>query len=85
MLKPNGRMVTIAANSEGTKDERIEKAFFIVEPNHQQLTEIAQLFDAGELRCFVDTIVPMAKASEAYCGKVTERIGRGKVVLSVVP
>ena len=85
LLKPNGRMVTIAANSEGTKDERIEKAFFIVEPNHQQLTEIAQLFDAGELRCFVDTIVPMAKASEAYCGKVTERIGRGKVVLSVVP
>jgi NADPH:quinone reductase-like Zn-dependent oxidoreductase len=33
LLKPKGRMVTIAADSEGTKDERTEKAFFIVEPN----------------------------------------------------
>ena len=84
LLKPDGRMVTIAAKSEGTKDDRIEKAFFIVEPNHQQLTEISHLLDAGELLCFVDTVVPFANASEAYAGKLTPRKGRGKVVLSVV-
>ena len=39
LLNQRGRMVTIAADSDGTKDERIEKAFFIVEPNHKQLTE----------------------------------------------
>ena len=45
LLKPSGRMVTIAADSEGSKDERIEKAFFIVEPNQQELTEISRLLD----------------------------------------
>ena len=85
LLKTGGRAVTIAANSEGTKDERIEKAFFIVEPNHHQLLEIARLLDASELQCFVDTVVPLSKASEAYCNKLTERKGRGKVVLSMSP
>lgn len=83
LLKPGGRVVTIAANSEGTKDERIEKAFFIVEPNHQQLVEIARLIDTGDLQCFVDATVPLADASNAYCGKLMERKGRGKVVLSI--
>ncbi len=84
LLKPSGRAVTIAANSEGTKDERIEKAFFIVEPNQKELSETARLLDAGELQYFVDAIVPLAKASEAYSGKLTERKGRGKLVLSVI-
>lgn len=83
LLKPDGRMVTIATNSEGPKDERTEKAFFIVEPSHQQLTEITRLIDDGELQCFVDATAPLAKASDAYCGKLTERKGRGKVVLSI--
>ena len=84
LLKPSGRAVTIAANSEGTKDDRTEKAFFIVEPNHEELSETARLLDAGELQHFVDAIVPLAKASGAYSGKLTERKGRGKVVLSVI-
>jgi NADPH:quinone reductase-like Zn-dependent oxidoreductase len=45
LLKPRGRMVTLPLKSEGTKDERIEKAFFIVEPN-QKLTEISRLLDS---------------------------------------
>jgi NADPH:quinone reductase-like Zn-dependent oxidoreductase len=84
LLKPDGRMLTIAADSEGTRNERIEKAFFIVEPNQKQLTEIARLLDAGELRCFVDAVVPFAEASDAYCGTVKARRGRGKIVLSLV-
>jgi NADPH:quinone reductase-like Zn-dependent oxidoreductase len=82
LLRSRGRMVTIAADSEGTDDERIEKAFFIVEPNQKQLTEISRLLDAGELQCFVDAVVPFARASDAYCGTIEERRGRGKVVLS---
>jgi len=84
LLKPNGRMVTIAAGSEETKDERTEKAFFIVEPNHQQLMDVARLLDSGELQSFVDATVPMAEASNAYCGRIKERKGRGKVVLSII-
>jgi NADPH:quinone reductase-like Zn-dependent oxidoreductase len=83
LLKPGGRIVTIAANGEGTKDERIEKAFFVVEPNQEQMTAISSLLDAGELQCFVDAVVPLLKASDAYCGSIKERHGRGKVVLSV--
>ncbi|HEY5895130.1 MAG TPA: NADP-dependent oxidoreductase [Chthoniobacterales bacterium] len=83
LLKPGGRMATIAADSEGTKDERIEKAFFIVEPNQKQLTEIAALLETGELRYFVDAVVPFAQASDAYRGKIEGRKGRGKTVLSL--
>jgi NADPH:quinone reductase-like Zn-dependent oxidoreductase len=83
LLKPGGRMVTIAADSEGTKDERTEKAFFIVESNQKQMTEISQLLDTGQLQCFVDAVVPLVNASDAYCGSIRERKGRGKVVLSI--
>jgi NADPH:quinone reductase-like Zn-dependent oxidoreductase len=76
-------MITIAANSEGTKDQRVEKAFFIVEPSTAQLAEISRLFDASELRCVVDAVVPLNKASDAYCGRLEERKGRGKIVLSM--
>src|SRR5215831_17993895 len=38
VLKPGGRMVTIAADSERTTDQRVREAFFIVEPNQQQLS-----------------------------------------------
>jgi len=82
LLKEGGRMVTIAADSEGTKDERIEKAFFIVEPKGGQLGEIAALLDSGELRACVDAEVPLERAAEAYAGRV-ERRGRGKIVLSL--
>jgi NADPH:quinone reductase-like Zn-dependent oxidoreductase len=41
VLTPPGRMVTIAADSEGTQDERTKAAFFVVEPNQQELSEIA--------------------------------------------
>lgn len=83
LLKPGGRLVTIAADSEGSKDERIEKAFFIVEPNAKQLTDIAALIDRGELQVFVDAVVPLEMASEAYLGRISGRKGRGKVVLIV--
>jgi len=36
VLKANGRMITIAADSEGTSEERVKDAFFIVEPNQKR-------------------------------------------------
>jgi NADPH:quinone reductase-like Zn-dependent oxidoreductase len=83
LLKTGGRLVTVAADSEGTKDPRRKEAFFIVEPNQKQLTEISRLLGACELQCFVDAVVPFANASDAYCGSVKERQGRGKIVLSM--
>lgn len=82
VLKPNGRLVTIAAESETTTDERDKGAFFIVEPGRQQLMQIGRLLDGGDLHAFVDTVVPFSRAADAYTGAV-ERTGRGKIVAVV--
>ena len=83
VLKPTGRMVTIAADSEGTTDQRVKDAFFIVEPNQKQLLEFAKLFDAGTLKAFVSTVVPLEEASVAYTRTVRDKRGYGKVVIAV--
>jgi NADPH:quinone reductase-like Zn-dependent oxidoreductase len=82
VLKHGGRMVTIASPSETATDDRIKRAFFIVEPDGRQLIEIAKLLDSGELRTVVDSVLPLSQASLAYTGRV-EKKGRGKVVVAV--
>jgi NADPH:quinone reductase-like Zn-dependent oxidoreductase len=83
LLSQKGRLVTIAADSEGTKDERTKNAFFIVETRRDQLSMIAKLLDTGEIRAFVDAEVPFELVGDAYAGKVKDRLGRGKVVLVI--
>ena len=83
VLKPGGRMITIAAESEGTADQRVKDAFFIVEPNQRQLVEISKQLDAGHLRAFVNTTVPLNEASAAYSGGVRDRSRYGKIVIAV--
>jgi NADPH:quinone reductase-like Zn-dependent oxidoreductase len=84
VLKPAGRLVTIAADSEGTQDERTQAAFFIVEPNQQQLIEVARLLEHGELKVCVDGAVPLAQASAAYFSGAGRHLGRGKTVIAVL-
>ncbi|MGN6367326.1 MAG: NADP-dependent oxidoreductase, partial [Phycisphaerae bacterium] len=50
LVGSGGRVVTIAADAEGTADERVKGAFFIVEAKGEQLAEIAGLLARGELR-----------------------------------
>ena len=76
-------MITIAADSEGTADQRVKDAFFIVEPNQKQLDEIAKQLDAGHLRAFVKTTVSLEDASSAYSGAVAPKSGYGKIVIAV--
>jgi NADPH:quinone reductase-like Zn-dependent oxidoreductase len=83
VLKPRGRMITIAAGNEEATDEKVKQAFFIVEPNQKQLAEIGDLLEAGQLRTVVDAVVPLSRASEAYAGGITERLARGKLVVAV--
>jgi NADPH:quinone reductase-like Zn-dependent oxidoreductase len=81
MLKPSGRMVTIASIDD-TAEQRVKDAFFIVEPNQQQLVEVAKLLDAGALRTFVNAAVPFQEASNAYSETLTNKRGYGKVVIT---
>jgi NADPH:quinone reductase-like Zn-dependent oxidoreductase len=83
VLKPEGGMVTIATDSEGTQDNRRKAAFFIVEPKQAQLVEIAQLIDRGELEPFVDGLIPLSAASAAYLGAALRLHGYGKLVIDV--
>jgi NADPH:quinone reductase-like Zn-dependent oxidoreductase len=80
LLGNAGRMVTIAADGEANNDARTKAAFFIVEPNQQQLREVATQLDSGELRAVVDRAVPFSQAADAYRGTL-EKQGRGKVVV----
>ena len=80
VLKPGGRLVTVAASGESTADERIRAAYFIVEPNRAQLLEITRLIDGGALRPVVGAVFPLAEARLAYQYKPV----RGKVVLRVI-
>jgi len=82
VLKPGGRMVTIVSEAESSTDPRIQKAFFIVEPNQKQLYEIAGMLDSGRLRTIVDSVRPLSQAPEAYTG-VAPRQHRGKVVIAI--
>jgi NADPH:quinone reductase-like Zn-dependent oxidoreductase len=84
VLKPGGRMITIATDSETTADDRVKQAFFIIEPNHTQLTQIGSLLEAGDLQTVVDAVLPLTRASEAYTGEVKRRRGCGKLVVAVV-
>jgi len=80
VLKPGGKLVTVAASGERTSDERIRAAYFIVEPSRTQLAEIARLIDGGALRPIVGAVFPLVEARQAY----EHKPAHGKVVLSVV-
>ncbi|UWZ83329.1 NADP-dependent oxidoreductase [Occallatibacter riparius] len=70
ILKPGGRLVTIAAQSESTTDPRVKDAFFIVEQDRAQLAELAKRFDDGGLRAFVKAEIPLEEADRAYRGTI---------------
>ena len=84
VLKPSGRMITITADSETSTDERVKQAFFIVEPNQTQLTQIGDQLEKGDLQPVVDAVLPLTRASVAYTGEVRQRRGCGKLVVAVV-
>ena len=69
------RVVTIAEELPGAR-------YFIVEPDHRQLTELTALVDAGELHVEVDSVFPLTEARAAF-ERVAARGKRGKVVLEV--
>jgi NADPH:quinone reductase-like Zn-dependent oxidoreductase len=83
VLKPGGRMITIVGEEDSETDPRKKQAFFIVEPNHQQLTEIGSLLESERIKTVVDVVLPLSQAPEAYTGKVKQRSGRGKIVAEV--
>jgi NADPH:quinone reductase-like Zn-dependent oxidoreductase len=74
-----GTIVSIAEEPP----EGVEATYFIVEPNREQLLEIARVIDGGELRPSIDSVFPLADARAAFERSMAEG-KRGKVVLRIV-
>lgn len=81
VLGPRGRVVTVASEASDTTDERVRRAFFIVEPSQKQLIEVGCLLDAGSLKAVVGAVVPLAEAPGVYAGKMPK--SRGRVVVAI--
>ena len=79
LLRSGGRLVTVGAGSESVKEERVREAFFIVEPNQEQLTEVVH---ANKLRAFVEAVFPLEQVREAY-ERARRGGNRGKVVVQI--
>jgi len=83
VLKPSGRIITIAAGEENATDERTKGAFLLVQPNQKQLEEIANLLDSQTIIPVIDAVVPFRSAADAYKKNVRNRLGRGKLVVDL--
>jgi NADPH:quinone reductase-like Zn-dependent oxidoreductase len=70
-----GRIVTIAAEAPGAH-------YFVVEPNRDQLDEVARLADTGYLVPQIDSTYPLHEAQAAFT-RTTTRGKHGKVVFDV--
>lgn len=85
VLEPGGRLVSVAEEppNAACADHGVDCTFFIVEPNRNQLDELARLADQGRLQVLVDKTYPLTEAREAF-ERSLDRRGLGKVVLRVV-
>jgi NADPH:quinone reductase-like Zn-dependent oxidoreductase len=69
------RVVSVAGETEGAR-------YFVVEPNREELVELARRADTGELRPEIDSVFELEDALAAFA-RVSERGKHGKVVLRV--
>ncbi|MEP6477326.1 MAG: NADP-dependent oxidoreductase [Actinomycetota bacterium] len=81
VIRPGGRLVSVAEEPPETP-AGIETSYFVVEPNRDELAELARLADEGELRPAIDAVFPLADAPAAF-ERSDARGKRGKVVLRV--
>lgn len=84
-LKPGGMLVSIVGgpSQERAAAAKVRAAGILVQPNSEQLTQIAELIDSGKLKPIVTHRMPLADAAKAHQQSET-RHTRGKIVLEVV-
>lgn len=82
VLRPGGRLVSVAEEppTDAAAGREIVALYFVVEPNREQLIEIARLADSGELRPVVSEVFDLADARAAFARSMG-RDKHGKVVL----
>ena len=76
LLKPGGRLVTIAADATIQYRFTSKECFFIVEQDGEQLASLSKRFDSVELKAFVKAELPMEEADHAYSGSIAGNPGK---------
>jgi len=82
VLRKGGRLVSVADEPPVAVREKVQTMYFVVEPNREQLVELARLVDEGIVRPAIDSVFPLAEARSAF-ERVMMPGKRGKVVLKV--
>jgi NADPH:quinone reductase-like Zn-dependent oxidoreductase len=79
VLREGGRIVTVAEEPPAG----VEADYFVVEPNREQLVELAELADAGLLKPAVGAVFALEDARAAFERVEAPGSAGGKVVLEV--
>jgi NADPH:quinone reductase-like Zn-dependent oxidoreductase len=84
VLKKGGILVSIVAppTADEASKHGVRSAFFSGQPSSSQLSEIANLVDAGKLKSVVETVLPLSEAGRALQLN-QEGHAREKIVLKV--
>ena len=82
VLREGGRLVAVAEEPPPEIAERVDTTYFVVEPDRQQLVELAKLANDGILRPAIDSVFPLKDARAAF-DRVMSSGKRGKVVIEV--
>ncbi len=86
VVKPGGMLVSVVSpppSADARKRHDVRFAWFVVQPDREQLVQIGALIDAGRVRPIIDTVFPLAQARQAY-EQGAKGHTRGKIVLRVV-
>jgi NADPH:quinone reductase-like Zn-dependent oxidoreductase len=84
VIRPGGKLVTVAEDPPDTPaGATTTAAYFLVEPDRQQLIELAQAIDDGDLRPSIDSVFPLADARGAFERSLTSGKS-GKVVIRII-
>jgi NADPH:quinone reductase-like Zn-dependent oxidoreductase len=85
VLKKGGILISIVSppSAEEAGAYGVRQAYVFMQPKLTQLQELAGLVDAGELRCAVETILPLSEARRAHELSQSGH-ARGKIVLDVL-
>ena len=78
LLRQGGQMVTIADEPP----EGVDAIYFVVEPDGEQLAEVARSVDEGGLLPAIDSVFPLEEFGAAFARSMASG-KRGKVVLQV--
>jgi NADPH:quinone reductase-like Zn-dependent oxidoreductase len=82
VLREGGRLVAVAEEPSPEIAQRVIATYFVVEPDREQLVELAKLANDGILRPAIDSVFPLKDARSAF-DRVMSPGKRGKVVIEV--